>query len=76
MEKFRALLAKIPLVPLVVISIMLGLAPFQPEPHLWEKLKMLGNGTLTAPIDIFDLLMHGLPVTLLLLKLVFQKKAA
>lgn len=76
MQKFRMLLAKIPLLPLVMISIMLGLAPFVPEPHLWEKLKMLANGTLTAPIDIFDLLMHGLPVTLLILKLAFEKKEA
>ena len=76
MQKFRTLLAKIPLMPLIMISLMLGLAPFVPEPHLWEKLKMLANGTLTKPIDIFDLLMHGLPVTILLLKLLFEKKEA
>ena len=74
MNKIRILLGKIPLLPLVMISIMLGLAPFVPEPHLWEKLKMLGNGTLSAPMDIFDLLMHGLPVTLLILKLLFEEK--
>ncbi|CAA6823801.1 MAG: RND transporter [uncultured Thiotrichaceae bacterium] len=74
MNKIRILLGKIPLLPLAMISIMLGLAPFVPEPHLWEKLKMLGNGTLSAPIDIFDLLMHALPVTILILKLLFQKK--
>lgn len=74
MDKIRILLGKIPLLPLAMISIMLGLAPFVPEPHLWEKLKMLGNGTLSAPMDIFDLLMHGLPVTLLILKLLFEKK--
>lgn len=74
MQKFRLLLGKIPLLPLVMISIFLGLAPFVPEPHLWEKLKMLANGTLTRPIDIFDMLMHGLPVTILVLKLLFEKK--
>ncbi len=74
MNKIRILLGKIPLLPLAMISIMLGLAPFVPEPHLWEKLKMLGSGTLSAPMDIFDLLMHGLPVTILILKLLFQKK--
>jgi hypothetical protein len=37
----------------------LGLAPFVPEPHLWQKLKMLANGTLSRPIDIFDLIMHA-----------------
>lgn len=53
----------------VVIALALGLAPFVPEPHLWEKLKMLAAGELTRPLDIFDLIMHGAPVVLLLLKL-------
>jgi len=54
---------------LVVASLLLGLAPFQPEPHLWEKLKMLAVGELARPMDIFDLLMHGTPVALLILRL-------
>ena len=62
-------LDKIPLSTLVVISLLLGLAPFAPEPHVWEKLKMLADGTLSKPIDIFDLFMHGTPWVLLLLKL-------
>lgn len=62
-------LDKIPLSTLVVISLLLGLAPFMPEPHVWEKLKMLADGTLSKPIDIFDLLMHGTPWVLLVLKL-------
>ena len=62
-------LDKIPLSTLVVISLLLGLAPFVPEPHVWEKLKMLADGTLSKPIDIFDLLMHGTPWVLLILKL-------
>ncbi|MBA1331644.1 RND transporter, partial [Candidatus Endoriftia persephone str. Guaymas] len=41
-----------------------------PEPHIWEKLKMLRAGTLTRAIDIFDLLFHAAPFLLLLLKLV------
>jgi len=65
----RQLLYKIPLVPLLMISIFLGLAPFQPEPHLWEKLKMLAAGNLTEMIDIFDMIMHGLPLVILILKL-------
>ena len=63
-------LDKIPLSTLVVISLLLGLAPFAPEPHIWEKLKMLADGTLSKPIDIFDLCMHGTPWVLLMLKLV------
>ncbi len=46
----------------------LGLAPFIPEPHIWEKLKLLAAGTLTRPVDIFDLALHGLPWLLLLAK--------
>ena len=39
-------LDRIPLTALVIAAIALGLAPFTPEPHLWQKLKMLANGTL------------------------------
>ena len=49
---------------------VLGLAPFFPEPHDWEKLKMLAAGTLTRPIDIADLAMHGAPFVLVALKLI------
>jgi hypothetical protein len=56
-------LDEVPLWVLGLAALLLGLAPFTPEPHLWEKLKMLTAGTLTRPIDIFDLLMHAaLPV--------------
>ena len=37
------------------------LAPFKPMPHVLEKLIMLKNGTLTKPIDIFDLFYHLIP---------------
>ncbi len=60
---------RIPLMYLVAITIFLGLAPFFPEPHLWEKLKMLTAGTLTKPLDIFDLFWHSWPIALLLIKL-------
>jgi hypothetical protein len=56
----------------VVASLTLGLAPFVPEPHVWEKLKMLAAGELSRPIDIFDLLLHGAPWLLLGLKLLRQ----
>lgn len=56
---------RIPLGTLVVGALLLGLAPFAPEPHLWQKLKMLAAGALTRPLDIFDLFLHGaLPVLL------------
>lgn len=75
MEKLRWLLAKIPLIPLLMLTVLLGLAPFSPEPHLWQKLKMLADGTLVQPVDIFDLLMHAAPGIVLLLKLLLTKKA-
>ncbi|PLY14813.1 MAG: RND transporter [Sedimenticola sp.] len=56
--------------PLVIMAaLLLGLAPFVPEPHVWEKLKMLADGTLVKPLDIFDLLLHGAPIVVLVLKL-------
>ena len=61
-----------PLILFVIASLTLGLAPFVPEPHLLEKLRMLAAGELSRPIDIFDLLMHGAPWVLLLIKLYRQ----
>lgn len=73
MESVRRLLAKLPLHLLVIASLTLGLAPFMPEPHVWEKLKMLANGSLSKPVDIFDLCMHGLPWLLLGLRLLLVR---
>ena len=56
--------------PLIVAAVLLGLAPFQPQPHLWEKLSLLANGDLRRPVDIFDLLLHGGLPLLVLLKLI------
>lgn len=67
-------LDNIPLPTLVIIALLLGLAPFTPEPHLWEKLRMLFNGELRRAIDIFDLLLHGTPWLLLALKLVRMRQ--
>ena len=63
-------LDKIPLTALVLAAIALGLAPLTPEPHLWQKLKMLANGTLARPIDIFDLAMHASVPLLLAVRLI------
>lgn len=59
----------LPLPHFIVLSLFLGLAPFFPEPHLVEKLRMLINGELVKPLDMFDLLLHGTPWLLLLVKL-------
>ena len=76
MNKIRFLLGKIPLFPLLILTVFLGLAPFVPEPHAWEKLKMLMAGTLNKPVDILDFLMHLSPAVLLLVKILFQKSDA
>lgn len=68
MTALRRILDALPLSVLLIASLTLGLAPFTPEPHIWEKLKMLAAGDLTRAIDVFDLLMHGTPWLLLLLK--------
>jgi len=59
---------RIPLLPLGIVAVFLGIAPLHPEPHLVEKFRMLLNGTLSRPIDIFDLFMHGTPVLLFVLR--------
>ncbi len=62
----------LPLPHFIVLSLFLGLAPFFPEPHLVEKVRMLFNGELQKPLDIFDLLLHGAPWLLLITKLMLM----
>ncbi len=61
-------LDSIPWSAAIIAVLTLGLAPFVPEPHIWEKLKMLAAGTLTRPIDIFDLALHSAPWLIAALK--------
>lgn len=56
---------RLPIPILLLVALTLGLAPFVPEPHVWEKLKLLAAGDLVRPIDIFDLLLHAAPWLLL-----------
>lgn len=60
-------LRRLPWSYVLLAAATLGLAPFRP-PHVWEKLQMLAAGTLSRPIDIFDLALHGAPWLLLALK--------
>jgi hypothetical protein len=64
-----AILDQIPISLIVLACLTLGLAPFFPEPHIWEKLKMLVAGNLVKPVDVFDMLMHAAPFAVLGLKL-------
>ncbi|MDT8375774.1 MAG: hypothetical protein RQ867_03435 [Mariprofundaceae bacterium] len=68
------LLDKLPYPILIIWAIFMALAPFAPEPHLLEKFRMLADGLLTKPIDIFDLFWHLLPVMVLALKLIHDRK--
>jgi hypothetical protein len=62
-------LDKIPLGWLIALAAWMAIAPITPEPHLIEKFGMLGQGTLTKPLDIFDLCLHLAPLLLLGLRL-------
>lgn len=57
------------LIPLVLL---LGFAPFYPQPHIVEKIRMLMNGTLNRPLDIFDLVWHAWPFALLAYRIVSE----
>jgi hypothetical protein len=63
------LLDKIPYKIIIPLAVWMLLAPFRPMPHALEKLNMILNGTLSRPIDIFDLFFHLIPTLILLLKL-------
>ncbi|MCI5073662.1 hypothetical protein [Oricola sp.] len=76
MQSLANLLDQLPWSIVIIACLTLGLAPFVPEPHIWEKLKMLAAGTLAKPIDIFDLLMHATPFIIAGLKLAAPLVAA
>jgi hypothetical protein len=64
-----AFLDKIPYSILILFTVLMLIAPFKPMPHVLEKLIMLKNGTLSRPIDIFDLFYHLVPAIILGLKI-------
>lgn len=53
---------------LIALALFMAGAPFVPEPHLVEKMRMLADGTLSRPVDIFDVFWHLLPTLVLALK--------
>ncbi len=61
---------KLPYSMLAVMTVLMLGAPFLPEPHLVEKMRMLMDGALTKPLDMFDVVWHLLPATLLIVKFV------
>jgi len=58
-----------PLPMLLIAAVLLGLAPFYPEPHLVEKARWLLHGEAFRPIDVFDVFWHSWPMLWLLLRL-------
>ena len=53
----------------------MAIAPITPEPHLVEKLRLLLQGALVRPLDLFDLVMHAAPLLLVAPKLLRQWRA-
>jgi len=58
---------------IILLCLTLGLAPYYPEPHIVGKLKWLfGGGVDMKLMDVFDLLLHGIPF-ILLIRIIFIK---
>ncbi len=70
------LLDRLPWTWLLLLAAWMAIAPITPEPHLIEKLRMLVQGTLVRPLDVFDLVMHATPLLLVALKLWRQRRAS
>ena len=64
------LLDKISYSIVIPLAVLMFLAPFRPQPHAVEKIGMLIDGTLSRPVDIFDLFFHLTPALILLLKII------
>lgn len=67
-------LDRMPWIWLLLFAAWMAVAPITPEPHLLEKLRMLVQGVLVRPLDIFDLVMHAAPLLLAALKLWRQRR--
>ena len=51
----------------LLFCVVLGLAPFFPEPHIWGKIRWVAGGAVgMAPMDWLDLAWHGAPWILLI----------
>lgn len=68
-------LDRIPYPLLIAAAVFMLGAPFLPEPHLVEKARLFEAGTLTRPIDIFDVFWHLAPCLLLAAKFVLARGA-
>ena len=58
-------LDKAPLWVVVALAVWMAVAPIAPEPHLISKLRLLSQGAMVRPLDVFDLCLHLAPMLLL-----------
>lgn len=50
----------------ILLCVTIGLAPFNPEPHIWGKIKWIAGGANGMGVsDWFDVILHGFPWILL-----------
>lgn len=54
----------------LIASLTLGLAPFNPEPHIWKQIMNLYHGRPMPAMDWFDLVLHGTPWVLFVISFV------
>jgi hypothetical protein len=75
--RVNKLLDSLPSGPVIFLGLFFALMPFTPEPHLWEKAMMIKDGLDLAPIDWFDIALHGGAGLLAVAKIVriFQRRA-
>ena len=69
MVKVLVWLDRFPWIWLLLLAAWMAIAPVSPEPHLVEKLRLLSQGALVRPLDIFDLALHAAPLLLVAIKL-------
>jgi len=68
MTVVNKLLDKLPSGPVILLGVIFALMPILPEPHLWEKAMMIKDGVPLAPIDWFDIVLHGGAAVLVIAK--------
>lgn len=59
---------------LIIAAVVFLLLPVYPQPHVVEKIRMLADGSLSRPLDVFDMFYHCLPLMLILIKLMRQRR--
>jgi len=67
-------LDRAPLFWLIALAVWMAGAPFTPEPHLVEKVRMPFQDTLRRALDVSDLFIHATPMVLLAVRLARRQK--